>query len=223
MILLDNISKIYNSSKPNEFMALDSINLNVKENEIIILKGVSGSGKSTILSIIGAMTRPTNGSVIVNNESIAKLPDIHASAFRSKTIGFIFQSFNLFDDFSVYENIYLPLLNQSYSIKQIDQKVKKAMSLANIIHKENQIASTLSGGEKQRVAIARALVNEPEVILCDEPTASLDKQNSLEFIKILEEFKKLGKTVVIATHDLLFDNLDFIDKIINIENGKIVE
>jgi putative ABC transport system ATP-binding protein len=223
MISLDNISKIYNSSKPNEFMALDSINLHVKENEIIILKGVSGSGKSTILSIIGAMTRPTNGSVIVNNESIAKLPDVYASAFRSKTIGFIFQSFNLFDDFSVHENISLPLLNQSYSLKQIDQKVKKAMSLANIIHKENQVASTLSGGEKQRVAIARALVNDPKVILCDEPTASLDKQNSLEFIKILEEFKKLGKTVVIATHDLLFDNLEFIDKIINIENGKIVE
>jgi putative ABC transport system ATP-binding protein len=222
MILLDNICKVFNENSDSKFLALDNIKLNIKAGELIVLKGVSGSGKSTLLSIIGTLERPTSGSVIVDGESVAKLPDIHASAFRSKTIGFIFQSFNLYDDYSVSENISIPLLNQKYSLDEIESKVSKCMKFANIEHKSNQIVQTLSGGEKQRVAIARSLVNDPQIILCDEPTANLDKDNSISFINSLKELKKLGKTIVVSTHDLLFDDLDFVDRIINIENGKII-
>jgi putative ABC transport system ATP-binding protein len=221
MILLDNICKVFNENSDSKFLALDNINLNIKAGELVVLKGVSGSGKSTLLSIIGTLERPTSGSVIVDGESVAKLPDIHASAFRSKTIGFIFQSFNLYDDYSVSENISIPLLNQKYSLDEIESKVSKCMKFANIEHKANQIVQTLSGGEKQRVAIARSLVNDPQIILCDEPTANLDKDNSISFINSLKELKELGKTIVVSTHDLLFDDLDFVDRIINIENGKI--
>jgi putative ABC transport system ATP-binding protein len=222
MILLDNICKVFNENSDSKFLALDNININIKAGELVVLKGVSGSGKSTLLSIIGTLERPTSGSLIVDGESVAKLPDIHASAFRSKTIGFIFQSFNLYDDYSVSENISIPLLNQKYSLDEIESKVSKCMKFANIEHKANQIVQTLSGGEKQRVAIARSLVNDPQIILCDEPTANLDKDNSISFINSLKELKKLGKTIVVSTHDLLFDDLDFVDRIINIENGKII-
>jgi putative ABC transport system ATP-binding protein len=221
MILLDNVYKIFNQDSSSEFIALDNINLNISENSLVVLKGVSGSGKSTLLSLLGALSRPTSGNIIINNEAIAKLPDIHASAFRSKTIGFIFQSFNLYEDFTVYENVAIPLFNQDYSLKQIDNMVNDSLKVANIIHKTNQIVSSLSGGEKQRVAIARALVNNPKIILCDEPTANLDNKNSLSFIESLKELKSMGKTIIISTHDTLFDDLDFIDKIIYIEDGKI--
>ncbi|MFW2442932.1 ABC transporter ATP-binding protein, partial [Aliarcobacter butzleri] len=157
------------------------------------------------------------------NESIAKLPDFHASNFRARKIGFIFQSFNLFNELSVKDNISLPLIPLGFSQKQIDEKVISTLKLANILHKKDELVSNLSGGEKQRCAIARALVNDCEIILCDEPTANLDYENSKNFIEILKELKELKKTIIIATHDPIFDNLDFVDSEILIKNGQICE
>ena len=222
-IQIRNLYKIYNENKVNEFTALKNINLEIKSGEIVILKGVSGSGKSTLLSLLGGLSKPSRGDILVGNENIAKLPDIYASKYRNEEIGFIFQSFNLINGLSVYENVMAPLaLHVKYSQQDIDQKVKRALQLANIEHKQNQSVFDLSGGERQRCAIARALVANPEIILADEPTANLDKGNSLGFVKTLKIFKELQKTVVIATHDVIFDGLDVIDKYINIQNGEIL-
>jgi len=222
MIKLKELTLTYNIEKENEFKALKNINLQINSHELVILKGVSGSGKSTLLSLIAALIKPTSGEIKVDNKLIAKLPDVHASKFRSQDIGFIFQSFNLFENLTVYENIALPLVPLKLSQKEIDTKVNRALELANISHKKTQSVKNLSGGEKQRTAIARALVNNPKIILCDEPTANLDKANSLAFIEVLKELKSLDKTIVIATHDPLFESLEFVDRVIFIENGEIL-
>ncbi len=222
MIEIQSLNKIFNENKSNEFHALKDINLQIKDNSCVILKGVSGSGKSTLLSIIATLMKPSSGRIKVNENIISKLPDLHASNFRAKHIGFVFQNYNLFNSFNVYENIAMATTTLNLNSNEIKENVNKAMKIANIIHKENQTVSNLSGGEKQRVAIARAIVNNPELIICDEPTANLDKENSQNFLKMIKELKTLGKTIVIATHDPIFDELDFVDEIYYMEDGKIV-
>ena len=223
MIKITKLNKIFNENTKKEFHALKDINIEIKTSSCVILKGVSGSGKSTLLSIIGTLLKPTSGDIKIDDESIAKLPDLHASNFRAKKLGFIFQSYNLFNELNVKDNISIPLIPLGYSQKRIDDMSKTALTLANIEHKKDELVYNLSGGEKQRCAIARALVNNPDIILCDEPTANLDHDNSMKFIESLREFKKLNKTIIVATHDPIFENLDFVDKVINIKNGMICE
>ncbi|MCH9812391.1 MAG: ABC transporter ATP-binding protein [Epsilonproteobacteria bacterium] len=222
MIKLTNINLTFNPNKANSFHALKNINLKINKGELVILKGVSGSGKSTLLSLIAALIKPSNGQIEVNQKQVAKLPDLHASQFRSNDIGFIFQSFNLFESLSVAENITLPLIPLRYLPFEIEQKVSTAMLLANIAHKKTQQVKNLSGGEKQRTAIARALVNDPQIILCDEPTANLDQENTLVFIEVLQKLKSMQKTIIIATHDPIFEQVKFIDRVVQIENGEIL-
>ncbi len=222
MIQITNLNKTFHPDSPRAFTALEHINLQINKNELIILKGVSGSGKSTLLSIIAGLQKPTQGELLVDGEAISKLPDLHASHFRASSIGFIPQAFNLFETLSVEENLSIALIPLGFSPKEIAQKSKKALELAQISHKKTELITNLSGGEKQRTAIARALVNDAKIILCDEPTANLDTQNSKKFISIIEELKRLGKTIVIATHDPLFDTLSFSDRIIKMEDGKIL-
>ncbi len=221
-ILIENLYKIYNENKENEFCALKNINLEVNSGEIIILKGKSGSGKSTLLSVIGGITKPTQGNMIVNGENISKLPDIFVSKYRNEEVGFIFQSFNLINGLDTYDNVLAPLVLKNFKAKELEGKINLALDLANIKHKAKQSVESLSGGEKQRCAIARALVMNPPIILADEPTANLDKSNSLIFIEMLKKFKDLKKTVIVATHDTMFDNLDFVDRYIDIKDGEIL-
>ena len=221
MIQIENLSKSFYHEK-NETKILKNINLHVQKGECIILKGVSGSGKTTLLSLIAGLDKPSMGKILIEQEAISKLPDLFVSKLRAKKIGMIFQHFNLFEHLSVKENATLPLIPSGLSMKEINKKVEKALILANISHKKALIASRLSGGEKQRTAIARALVAEPKIILCDEPTANLDKENSLLFINIMEALHSMGKTIVIATHDPLFETLNFKNRIIPMLDGQIV-
>ncbi len=221
IIKMENLNKIFNENKANQFHALKDINLHIKKNEVILLKGVSGSGKSTLLSILASFMKPTNGLVEVNGEFVAKLPDKHISEFRLNNIGFIFQSFNLFEQLTVEQNIMTSLIPKEYTQDICDKKIDDVLKLINISHKKGQTVSNLSGGEKQRVAIARALVNEPDIILCDEPTAALDYDNSLIFIDIIKQLQDLGKTIVIATHDTIFNDADMNCRVIDIKNGMI--
>lgn len=223
MIKIKNLNKIFNENKQNQFQALHDINLELENNSFTILKGVSGSGKSTLLSIIATLQKPSNGDIIIDNEKVSKLPDIHVSNFRNLNIGFVFQSFNLFNSLDVINNVSIPLIPLNLTQKEVLEKINNALKLANIEHKKDEIVFNLSGGEKQRCAIARALVNNPKIIVCDEPTANLDLNNSLKFIEVMSNLKKEGKTIIIATHDTIFDNLEIVDNIINISDGKICE
>jgi len=221
VIQIENLYKTFHHEN-NEVPVLKDINLTIHQGECVILKGVSGSGKTTLLSMIAGLDKPRAGKVLIEGEPISKLPDLFASELRAKNIGMIFQHFNLFEHLSVSENVTLPLIPSGLKMNEIHEKVEKALKLANIFHKQNITASRLSGGEKQRTAIARALVGNPNIILCDEPTANLDRENSLLFIKMLEELHHMGKTIVIATHDPLFDKLGFESTTVPMVDGKII-
>ncbi len=221
MIELKNITKLYALSKVDEVRALDDVSLTVKEGEVVVLKGASGSGKSTILSLIAALSKPTSGEVVVDGKKVSKLSDNFASIFRRDSIGFIFQKYNLIPSLSVRENILLPLVPLNPHAKDAQKKLSEVMEIFHITHKADTLVKNLSGGEQQRVAIARANVNNPKIILADEPTANLDEKLSLSFIEILRELKSLNKTIIIATHDPLFFNLDFVTREIAMHNGTL--
>lgn len=220
MIKIKSLYKEF-SSVDTTFHALKNINLEIADGEVLVIKGISGSGKSTLLSIIGAIMKPTSGSVEVDGENIVSYTDYFASSYRQNKLGFITQSFHLFDAFTVEENLFSALALSDLTPKEIEKRVQEVSSVANISHKLNAVVTTLSGGEKQRCIIARALVNKPEIILCDEPTANLDRENSLMFVDIIKRLKEMGKTVIIATHDPLFESLEFVDKRVVMKDGEI--
>ncbi len=221
MIRLENIIKKYTINKNNTVTALNNINLEFKEGQLVVLKGSSGSGKSTILSLIAALSKPTSGQVIVDNKQISKLPDNFAALYRRDNIGFIFQKYNLIPTLSVQENILLPLVPSNLDEKEVEEKLNLVMDKFQILHKKDAIVRNLSGGEQQRVAIARAHVNNPKIIIADEPTANLDEKLSRDFIQILKELKETNKTIIVATHDPLFFNLDFVDQTVCIDRGNL--
>lgn len=217
MIELKNISKIYKDT-----VALDHISVQFHKGELVVLQGASGSGKSTLLSLIAALHKPTNGEVIVDDEPISKLTDRFAANYRRENIGFIFQKYNLIPNLTVQENILTPIIPQNLETKEVEQKLHEVMKRFQIDHKKDQEIQNLSGGEQQRVAIARAHINDPKIIIADEPTANLDQKLSLNFIEILKELKSQNKTIIIATHDPIFFDLDFVDRTIKMEHGKII-
>ena len=221
MIQLKNITKKFQINKTESLTALKEINLEIKEGELIILKGASGSGKSTILSLIAALSKPTSGEVIVDNKRISKLPDNFASLYRRDNIGFIFQKFNLITTISVANNIILPLVPSNLEAKELEKKLSSVMEKFSISHKREVITKNLSGGEQQRVAIARALINNPKIIIADEPTANLDAKLSFDFLNIIKELKNQDKTIIIATHDPIFFDFEYANREIEIKNGEI--
>jgi putative ABC transport system ATP-binding protein len=220
MIELKNVSKKFYINK-EEITALKDINLHIKPNELVILKGKSGSGKSTLLSLISALSKPTSGEIIVDGKKVSKLSDEFASKFRLKNVGIVFQRYNLINEFSVYENLLAPIIPLNPNKEEIDKKISLVLKEFEIEDKKDTKVKLLSGGEQQRVAICRSVINDPKVIVADEPTANLDKKLSLEFIKFLKKLKQKQKTIVVATHDELFFDLDFVDRVINISGGEI--
>jgi putative ABC transport system ATP-binding protein len=221
MINIKNLNKKFQENKNSSFTALKDINLTIKDGEFVVLKGVSGSGKSTLLSIIGATMKPTSGEVEVDGENIVSYSDFHAANYRNKKVGFVTQFFYLFDELSTKENVSIPLIATNFCNKKAQDTIDHALQIANISHKADQRVKTLSGGEKQRCVIARALVNSPKIIICDEPTANLDHTNSIKFIEIIMKLKKMKKTVIIATHDPLFEELKCVDRVVNIKEGSL--
>ncbi|OUT15877.1 ABC transporter ATP-binding protein [Campylobacter concisus] len=222
MINIRGVSLVYNQNKQNEFCALKNINLDINDGELVILKGISGSGKSTLLSLIALLQKPTSGEILIDGTNIAKLPDAFCSEFRHKRLGLIFQNFNLIEGLSVYENLLASFALTNFKANMRDEMIKKALSLANIAHKKDENVSNLSGGERQRCAVARALSMDADIILADEPTANLDRQNARAFLGLLESFKALKKSVIVATHDSIFDELSATDRVVSLQNGEIV-
>ena len=222
MIECKNLTKIFNENKNDKHVALKNINLTFNAGEVIVLKGASGSGKSTLLSLIAALSKPNYGEVIVNEKRISKMPDNFTSLFRRENIGFIFQKYNLIPTLSVKDNIILPLIPSNPDEKLLEMNVDKILEKFSIQSKKNMIVKQLSGGEQQRVAISRALINNPNIIIADEPTANLDAKLSVDFINIIGQLKSISTTIIIATHDPLFFDLPFVDKIIELKNGEVI-
>jgi len=199
MIRLENVSKKFQSGRV-WINALDNVSLNVDKGEFVLFKGPSGSGKSTLLNIIGCLTRVTKGSYWLDNQEISHWPDHFFSSIRTEKIGFIFQQFNLITGYSAWENVAIPLLPLGLSKKE---RREKALILLETFHLETRadfMAQELSGGQQQLVAIARALINEPDIILADEPLSNIDIKHAENFIQILNQFKTQGKTIIFTSH-----------------------
>jgi len=221
LIHAENVTKVYNPGMPDEVTALHDVSVSISGGEVAVLKGPSGSGKTSLLSLIGCMSRPTSGKILVYGKDVAKLPERFLTNIRRKTFGFVFQQYNLVRDVSVLENVLLPLYPLDIRISEMREKARGVMRKLRIDGKEHSKVKQLSGGEQQRVAIARALINDPEVIIADEPTAHLDTELSGEFLEILSALNREGKTVVIATHDPFVHEQPMVDRIIAMRDGRI--
>ncbi len=219
MIQLKNITKIYGKAKSGQVTALDNINLTIKKGEFVALIGASGSGKTTLMNIIGMLDRPTSGEYYLENKDINALSDNELATIRNKKIGFVFQKFHLLQKTSAVENVELPMIYSD--IKDIRPLAIEALNKVGLADRLKHRPNELSGGQQQRVAIARALVNNPEIILGDEPTGNLDSKTGLEIVSIFEEMNRSGKTVILITHQ---QNIaEHADRIIRIQDGKFVE
>lgn len=221
MIELESVNKIYNQGQANEVQALVDVNLVIAENSMVCLRGASGSGKSTLLAIIGCIIPPTSGRAAVAGKQLARLPDRFMTIHRRQTIGFIFQQFNILPSLTVQDNIALPLLPLGVSPEERRRRAGDLMERLGISHRRNFPAGQISGGELQRVAIARALINDQPILLADEPTAHLDTKLSMEFLQIMVDLKKMGKTIIIASHDPLVTENPAIDRIIDVKDGRV--
>ena len=201
MLNLTNIVKKYNENKPNEVEALRGIDLTVEKGEMIAIMGPSGSGKSTLLNIIGCMDTLTSGSYLCDDEEVSALSQKKLANLRNKKFGFVLQDFGLLADRSVEENVMVPLLFSKESLKSSIKRIKPILENLGIADLAKRRANQLSGGQAQRVAIARALVNEPDVILADEPTGALDTHTSEDVVNIFKTLNQQGKTIIIVTHN----------------------
>ena len=222
MIELKDITRTFNSGKPNEFTALKGITGTIASQEITILKGPSGSGKSTLLSIIGCMARPTSGRIWLNDKEITSLPERFLATVRRSTFGFIFQQFNLIKGLTVLENIMIPAYPTGIQYKALKERALHLLARFRIESKANQNIESLSGGEQQRAAIARALINSPSIIIADEPTAHLDTALSERLLYLIGELKRENKTVIITSHDPLVYDSDLPDNTIELRDGSVI-
>jgi putative ABC transport system ATP-binding protein len=221
MVELKNITKIFNRNRPDEFTALADVSLRVEERKVTVFKGPSGSGKTTLLSIVGAMAKPTSGRVFVEDREITSLPERFLTAIRRRTFGFIFQQFHLIRGISALENVMLPAYTTGEKHAVLRERALRLLELFGLAAKARSRVEWLSGGEAQRVTIARALVNDPKVIIADEPTAHLDTKLSKDFLGIMERLNAEAKTILIASHDPLVYESALADRVVEMRDGRI--
>ena len=222
MIELINIKKAFNQKRPNEYWALHDISLTLETGKVTALRGPSGSGKTTLLTIIGCLSRPTSGRVYFKGEDISALPERFLTELRRRSFGFIFQQFNLIKGLSAVENIILPAFPTGRPRAELITAANELLARLVLGHRAQAKVEWLSGGEQQRVAIARALINDPEVIIADEPTANLDTALSREFMTILESFTASGKTVLLTSHDPLVVDSSAVHRVIGMRDGRLI-
>lgn len=200
IIHLEGIRKSYFMGK-QVLEVLKGVSLDISKNEYVALMGPSGSGKSTLMNILGCLDTPTAGTYILNDQDVSKMEDNDLADIRNKEIGFVFQQFNLLPRLTAVENVALPLIYAGLSKKQRNEKAMHVLDLVNLTDRSHHKPNELSGGQSQRVAIARALVNDPAIILADEPTGNLDTKTSYEIMDIFEQINSAGNTVVLVTHE----------------------
>ena len=217
-IILKNVIKKYGKGQA-EFNALNGISLKIEDGEMLAIMGQSGSGKSTLLNILGFIDKASLGEYYFNGENVSDLDEYELAEYRNKKIGFVFQYFALLNDYTVYENIELPLLKRKLSKKERKTIIEEYLNKFGILDQRNKRPQEISGGQQQRTAIIRALVTNPSYILADEPTGALDKKTGESIMEMLKEINIAGKTIIIVTHDSNIASL--CDRIVNIEDGKL--
>jgi len=200
LIALNDISKVFVTDDV-ETHALSEITLTIGRGEYVSIAGPSGCGKSTLLSILGLLDTPTRGNYLLNGREVADLPQSERARIRNREIGFIFQSFNLIGDLSVFENVELPLTYRGMSVSERRQRTRDALERVGMAHRAKHLPSQLSGGQQQRVAVARAVAGEPLILLADEPTGNLDSKSGESVMELLSSLHQLGATICIVTHD----------------------
>ena len=223
MIELDDIHKAFNQGRPNEYWALSGISLTVAARQVTALSGPSGSGKTTLLTLLGCLARPTRGRVRLRNKDVSGLPERFLTEIRRRTFGFVFQQFNLVRGLSALDNVMLPAYPLGLPYGQLREKAENQLAGLDLGHRRDARVEWLSGGEQQRVAIARALINDPEVIIADEPTANLDTALSLQFLDILSRLIDEGRTVLLTSHDPLVVESSVVDRVVRLRDGRLVD
>ena len=219
MIKMTNLNKVYATDEV-ETTALNNVTLEIKEGEFVAIMGPSGCGKSTLLNIIGLLDSPTDGSFLFDETEVAGMSERQRASLRKGSIGFVFQSFNLIDELSVYENVELPLLYLGVPAAEMESRVTKALERVEMMHRKNHFPQQLSGGQQQRVAIARAVVANPKLILADEPTGNLDSAHGQEVMQLLTELNEAGTTIAMVTHSSV--DSEYVNRVIHLFDGHIV-
>ena len=222
MIKLTNIRKAYNQGRDNEFWALNGIDLKIEPQRVTALCGPSGSGKTTLLTIVGCLARPTSGRVHLKERDISRLPERFLTEIRRSTFGFVFQQFNLIKGLTARDNVMLPAYPLGGDWRALHDRAESLLDTLKLGHRRHARVEWLSGGEQQRVAIARAMINDPQVVIADEPTANLDTALSREFMAILENLKEQGKTILLTSHDPLVVESAVVDTVVNLRDGRLV-
>jgi len=220
IIATQNLSKVFRTEDV-ETTALDGVELDVREGEFVSLMGPSGCGKSTLMHILGLVDTPSSGNYQFLGQEVSKHSNRERANIRKANIGFVFQSFNLIDELSVYENVELPLIYNDVPAGQRKQRVEAVLAKMNMSHRLKHFPMQLSGGQQQRVAVARAIVTAPKLILADEPTGNLDSEHGDEVMRLLQQLNKEGSTIVMVTHSE--HDAAFGDRIVRLLDGKVVE
>ena len=219
MIRTNKLMKVYRTEEV-ETTALNEVSVEIKSGEFVSIMGPSGCGKSTLLNILGLIDNPTGGEYHFLDKEVSKFSERQRSQLRKNNIGFIFQSFNLIDELTVFENVELPLIYTKVSSSERKKRVDEVLDKMNMMHRRNHFPQQLSGGQQQRVAVARAIVNNPKLILADEPTGNLDSANGNDVMKTLVHLNNEGATIIMVTHSQYC--AEFGNRIIRLLDGKVV-
>jgi len=215
----EDVSKWYNIGRSDEVRAVDKISLEIMKNQTVVLYGPSGSGKTTLLGLMGTIDRPTGGRILLNGKNTTLFSDLELSRIRRETIGFVFQSFNLFSGISAWENVSHPLIPIGVSTKRRFERATALLEKLGLQDRVSHSPEQLSGGEQQRIAIARALINNPQILIADEPTSNIDADAVEMLLEILVELKKEGKTIIISSHDPIFRKHGDVN--FNLDHGRL--
>ncbi len=223
MIELEGVTKIHNQDRGNRVEAVRGVDLVVADGRITVLRGPSGSGKTTLLTLIGCLARPTTGRIRIDGEMVSGLPERFLTEVRRRTFGFVFQRFNLVRGLSALDNVMLPSFPLGVPHRVLGARAMELLERFGVGERARLAVENLSGGEAQRVAIARALINDPAVVIADEPTASLDGERVAQFLSIADDLRRAGKTVLITSHDPRITEAGVVDALVTMADGRIVE